>query len=88
MKDKPVVKTSKSLKENEFEVIFPKKEPCKKESRLESFRNFLGNTINQCKRIKYNDVKMCAKLVRRKLGFNKAPKKKGYGKLITDEEKR
>lgn len=87
MKEKSVVKAPKSL--NEFEVNFPKKEQCK-EGRLETFINFIENKINRlkCKRIKYNDVKLCAKLVRRKLGFGKSPKNKGYGKLITDEERR
>lgn len=75
---------------NEFQVNFPKNEQCKEGSRLETIINFIENKFNRlkCKRIKYNDVKLCAKLVRRKLGFNKSPKSKGYGKLVTDEERR
>lgn len=87
MKEKSVEKITKST--NEFEVNFPKKEQCS-EGRLETFLNFIENKINRLrsKRIKLNDVKLCAKLVRRKLGFGKSPKKKGYGKLLTDEERR
>ncbi|KAJ6643670.1 hypothetical protein Bhyg_08634 [Pseudolycoriella hygida] len=85
MKEKSIEKSTESP--NEFEVNFPKKE---KEGRIESFMNFVENKINRLKskRIKYNDVKLCAKLVRRKLGFGKSPKRKGYEKLVTDEEKR
>lgn len=72
---------------NEFEVKFPKKDKSK-DGRLESLISFIECKINQLKCIKYNDVKLCAKTVRRKLGFGKSPKGKGYGKLITDEEKR
>lgn len=87
MKEKSLEKATKSP--NEFQVKFPKKEQFK-EGRLETFISFIENQINRikCKRIKYNDVKLCAKLVRRKLGFGKSPKSKGYGKLLTDEERR
>lgn len=87
MKEKSTDKTVKSP--DEFQINFPKKEQCT-DGRLETFINFIENKINRlkCKRIKLNDVKLCAKLVRRKLGFGKSPKRKGYGKLITDEERR
>lgn len=87
MKEKSIEKATKSP--NEFQVNFPKREQCS-DGRLETFINFIENKINRlkCKRIKLNDVKLCAKLVRRKLGFGKSPKRKGYGKLITDEERR
>ncbi len=87
MKEKSVVKASKSS--NEFEINFPKTEQCK-EGRIETLISFIESKINRlkCKRIQYNDVKLCAKLIRRKLGFGKSPKSKGYGKLITDEERR
>lgn len=35
-----------------------------------------------------SDVKKYAKSAKNKLGLQKSPKQKGYGKLITDEEKR
>lgn len=87
MKESAVEKATKSP--NEFQVNFPKTEQCKG-GRLETLINFIESKINRlkCKRIKYNDVKLCAKLVRRKLGFSKSPKSKGYGKLVTDEERR
>lgn len=85
--DKMKVKAKAVKSTNEFEVKFPKKEQSK-EGRLEGLINFIECKINQLKCIRYNDVKLCAKTVRRKLGFGKSPKNKGYGKLITDEEKR
>lgn len=87
MKEKSGEKTTKSP--NEFKVTFPKTEQCK-EGKLETLISYIENKINRlkCKRINYNDVRLYAKLVRRKLGFGKSPKNKGYGKLITDEERR
>lgn len=85
MKEKSIEKATKPP--NEFQVNFPKNEQSK-EGRLDTLISFIENKINRLKRIKYNDVKLCAKLVRRKLGFGKSPKSKGYGKLITDEERR
>lgn len=84
MKEKSIEKATKPP--NEFQVNFPKNES--KDGRLDTLISFIENKINRLKRIKYNDVKLCAKLVRRKLGFGKSPKSKGYGKLITDEERR
>lgn len=88
MNEKALEKATKPT--NEFQVNFPKTEQCNEGSRLETLISFIENQINRlkCKRIKYNDVKLCAKLVRRKLGFGKSPKSKGYGKLITDKERR
>lgn len=36
----------------------------------------------------FNDVRMLFKVLRKKIGLNKSPHKKGYGKFLTDEERR
>lgn len=35
-----------------------------------------------------NNIKLITKITRQKLGLQKSPKKKGYDKFFTDEEKR
>lgn len=52
--------------------------------------DFLGKKLIDLrnKRIRYSDVKICVKNLRRNIRFKKSPKDEGYGKLVTDEEKR
>lgn len=52
--------------------------------------NYIESKITQmrCTNFKFGKFRKCVKLARRSLGLQKSPKKKGYGKLITDEEKR
>lgn len=51
---------------------------------------FIGKKliILRNKKIRYSDVKICVKNLRRSIRFKRTPKDEGYGKLVTDEEKR
>lgn len=52
--------------------------------------DFLGKKIIDLrnKKIRYSDVKICVKNLRRNIRFKRTPKDEGYGRLVTDEEKR
>lgn len=58
--------------------------------RLVAIRQFVRNKLYAIKSHNYqiSNIKLFAKFIRRKLNLNKAPKKKGYGRYFTDEEKR
>lgn len=40
------------------------------------------------KKIRYSDVKICVTNIRKSIRLKKTPKDEGYGRLVTDEEKR
>lgn len=52
--------------------------------------DFIHSQINTLRSTNFRvyRIRKCAKIVRKTLGFSKSPKKKGYGTLLTDEEKR
>lgn len=52
--------------------------------------DFLGKKLTDLrnKKIRYSDVKICVKNIRRSIRLKKTPKDQGYGRLVTDEEKR
>lgn len=57
---------------------------------IRSVWTFIGD---KCERLRYfnfhmKHVKQCGKKLRKTLHLNKSPKKKGYGRFLTDEEKR
>lgn len=66
-----------------------KKPPCTSSSGT-FILNYLEKKIQNFRDAKFriSDVKRYAKVARKKCGLSKAPKQKGYAKLITDEEKR
>lgn len=55
-----------------------------------SFSRFLTNKLRLIKNyeLDIDDIHTFIKTLRTKLGLRKSPKKKGYGKFFTDEEKR
>lgn len=57
---------------------------------IEYIRVYLTEKLWLIKRHNYriNDIKLLAKLARKKLGLKKSPTRKGYDKFFTDEEKR
>lgn len=65
------------------------KKPCTSSSGT-FILNYLEKKIQDFRDAKFrvSDVKRYAKVARKKCGLSKAPKQKGYAKLITDEEKR
>lgn len=52
--------------------------------------DFLGKKLIDLrnKKIRYSDVKICYKNLRRSIRLKRTPKDQGYGRLVTDEEKR
>lgn len=62
----------------------------KKPSSGKFILNYLEKKFQNFRDAKFriSDVKRYAKVARKKCGLSKAPKQKGYAKLITDEEKR
>lgn len=67
-----------------------KKSDNNRDSRKKFLFNYVSSKITVIRDAKFNitNLKLCLKMLRKSLNLNKSPKRKGYGKLITDEEKR
>lgn len=53
-----------------------------------SFMKLVQEKLSQFNRLKLKDVQRVAKETRKSLGLKKSPKRKGYDKFLTDEERR
>lgn len=60
------------------------------QGKLTSVTHFFCNKIQSMRNcdLRRSDIQIFFKVLRKKIGLAKTPKKKGYGRFLTDEEKR
>lgn len=87
-----VTKTSQQISSTNSDTQLTNDENLNKISsgKLNILVEFLGKKllVLRNKKIRYSDVKICVKSIRKSIRVKRTPKDEGYGRLVTDEEKR